>query len=311
MTNPSGYYTSIYSGEEIDDAIGKLAELGDIVAEDIPISETDSTTIAEALEKKADKVSGAASGNFAALDSNGNLADSGKKEGDFAPAPLAGNLALYVNGSTGSDSNPGTESLPFATITAALNSIPKNLGGYTATINIAAGTYPAGIRIEGFYGGNASNTYGIRLIGESADTVFLTGGVACFGCRIPILIQTLSVSGNYSGNTVSARQCFYVFIISLNIDGSAAPIDSVFLSQTNGSILNTQVSNAPGAAISLDQCTAYMNNISGSNNAVGVLVGNNGTALPALAIIGQNTISATTQYQKIRGGAIIQNGVLV
>ena len=52
MTNPSGYYTSIYSGEEIDDAIGKLAELGDIVAENIPISETDSTTIAEALEKR-------------------------------------------------------------------------------------------------------------------------------------------------------------------------------------------------------------------------------------------------------------------
>lgn len=226
-------------------------------------------------------------------------------------SPLTANLTLYVNAATGSDSNPGTQSQPLATITAAINLVPKNLGGYTATINIASGTYPAGIQIEGFYGGNASNTYGIRLIGESADTVFLTGGIACFGCRIPISIQTLSVSGNYSGNIVSARQCFYLFISGLNIDGSAAPFDSVFLSQTNGSIFNTQVSNAPGAAISLDQCVTYMNVISGSNNAVGVLVGSNGTALPALAIIGQSTISATTQYQKIRGGAIIQNGVLV
>lgn len=263
------------------------------------------------LPGKADKVSGAASGNFAALDSNGNLADSGKKPGDFAPAPLTANLTLYVNAATGSDSNPGTQSQPLATIPAAINLVPKNLGGYTATINIAAGTYPAGIRIEGFYGGNALNMYGIRLIGESADTVFLTGGVSCLGCRIPILIQTLSVSGTYFSNNVSAKQCFHLHIIGLNIDGSAAPIYSILLEQTNGSILNMQVSNAPGAAIALNQCIGYMNNISGSNNAVGVLVGNEGTALPALAIIGQNTISATTQYQKIRGGAIIQNGVLV
>ena len=38
---------------------------------------------------KADKVSNATNGNFAGLDSNGNLTDSGKKSTDFAPAPLA------------------------------------------------------------------------------------------------------------------------------------------------------------------------------------------------------------------------------
>lgn len=38
---------------------------------------------------KADKVSNATNGNFAGLDSNGNLTDSGKKTTDFAPAPLA------------------------------------------------------------------------------------------------------------------------------------------------------------------------------------------------------------------------------
>ena len=35
---------------------------------------------------KADKVSGATSGNFAGLDGNGNLTDSGKKASDFAAA---------------------------------------------------------------------------------------------------------------------------------------------------------------------------------------------------------------------------------
>ena len=38
------------------------------------------------ISGKADKVSGATSGNFAGLDSNGNLTDSGKKAADFATA---------------------------------------------------------------------------------------------------------------------------------------------------------------------------------------------------------------------------------
>lgn len=38
------------------------------------------------ISNKADKVSGATSGNFAGLDANGNLTDSGKKASDFQPA---------------------------------------------------------------------------------------------------------------------------------------------------------------------------------------------------------------------------------
>ena len=41
---------------------------------------------------KADKVSGATSGNFAALDSTGNLADSGKNSDDFIPTEIASSL---------------------------------------------------------------------------------------------------------------------------------------------------------------------------------------------------------------------------
>lgn len=42
--------------------------------------------ITTALAGKADKVSGATNNNFAALDANGNLKDSGKKASDFADA---------------------------------------------------------------------------------------------------------------------------------------------------------------------------------------------------------------------------------
>ena len=41
------------------------------------------------LNRKADKVTGAAAGNLAGLDSTGNLTDSGKAPGDFLEAPAA------------------------------------------------------------------------------------------------------------------------------------------------------------------------------------------------------------------------------
>lgn len=56
------------------------------------------TTVEGALgalsTNKASKVSGATNGNFAGLDANGNLTDSGKKASDFA---TAANLANYIN----------------------------------------------------------------------------------------------------------------------------------------------------------------------------------------------------------------------
>lgn len=48
----------------------------------IPASDLASGVVPD-ISGKADKVSGATSGNFASLDSNGNLADSGKKPSDF------------------------------------------------------------------------------------------------------------------------------------------------------------------------------------------------------------------------------------
>ena len=47
---------------------------------------------------KADKVSGATEGNFAGLDSNGNLTDSGKKASDFATAAQGSKADTAIQG---------------------------------------------------------------------------------------------------------------------------------------------------------------------------------------------------------------------
>lgn len=54
-----------------------------MTAEDMPMSSSDATTVSAVLDDKADKVSGATTGNFAGFDSNGNLTDSGSKASDF------------------------------------------------------------------------------------------------------------------------------------------------------------------------------------------------------------------------------------
>lgn len=46
------------------------------------------------ISSKADKVSGATSGDFAGLDSNGNLTDSGKKASDFATPGVSGQITI-------------------------------------------------------------------------------------------------------------------------------------------------------------------------------------------------------------------------
>lgn len=66
-----------------------IAELARIVVDN-------SGAIDELNDKKADKVSGATSGNLAGLNSEGNLTDSGYKPDDFAPSSL-GNVAVRVD----------------------------------------------------------------------------------------------------------------------------------------------------------------------------------------------------------------------
>ncbi|HIS64779.1 MAG TPA: hypothetical protein IAA83_05340 [Candidatus Avoscillospira avistercoris] len=64
--------------------------------------------------------------------------------GLFAPAPLAKNLTLYVNATTGNDGNDGlTMGTAKQTILGALQSLPSNLGGFTATIQLYGGTLQA------------------------------------------------------------------------------------------------------------------------------------------------------------------------
>lgn len=64
----------------------------------IQIAESQVTGLTTDLGSKADKVANATSGNFAGLDENGNLTDSGKKESDFATSAQGGKADSAIQG---------------------------------------------------------------------------------------------------------------------------------------------------------------------------------------------------------------------
>ena len=249
------------------------------------------------------RVSGT-SGNLVSLNSSGELQDSGI-------GILRANLTLYVNASSGNDSNDGlSSSKAKKTIQAAVDAIPKNLGVSSAFINVAAGTYNESVIISGFYGGMNSDQDGIRLLGAREDTTIINGGLAVKSCATSVYVTKFTVKGETFKNTIiSGRDSLYIFFSDITVDASSAiNVAASLFAGTTVSMQYFTTNNAAGiSAIGISEGTLYANTLLGSNNHVGVLCGSDSSGVPGLAIIGTNLMQATIKYKRIRGGVIIEN----
>lgn len=93
----------------------------------------------QSISGKADKVSNPTSGNFASLDANGNLADSGKKAADFATASH-NQASSTINAMTGYEKPSSTSAISASdTLNAAIGKLEKGLEG-KGTSNLTIGT---------------------------------------------------------------------------------------------------------------------------------------------------------------------------
>lgn len=93
---------------------------------------------------KADKVSGATSGNFAGLDSNGNLTDSGKKASDFATAVQGSKADTAIQGVKVNGTELTKDSLNKVDITAVTGVKGSSESTYrTGQVSITAGNVGA------------------------------------------------------------------------------------------------------------------------------------------------------------------------
>ena len=189
------------------------------------------------------------------------------------------NLTVYV-ATTGSDTNgAGTSALPYATITKALNSIPKNLDGRTVVINIAAGTYAETVSVNGFYGGmlrfSGSGTVTINNLDVRACTLYVdnivlacTAGTGIIVTDNATLIVTSSVTLTSSTLGLLVTNCSSVHIGgSLSLTGMATGIAAsnnarIFVSTISGSGIGTVMTASSGATI------AYGGNSATANTAI-------------------------------------------
>lgn len=119
----------------------------------------------------------------------------GAQSGTGGRTLLTSDLNLYVNASTGNDSNngltPGTAKL---TIQAAIDLLNNYDGdGWQAIINLANGTYPAGWTFNGPYVGFNN---GIQLVGGSGVTI-QDGGFVQF--------QQVTITGGFNQEGASAH----------------------------------------------------------------------------------------------------------
>jgi len=149
------------------------------------------------------------------------------------------NLTLYV-ATTGSDtSGNGTSNNPFATIQYALDIIPKDLGGYTATINIADGTYNEIVYIYGYHSGtmdiNSSNI-------TALSTVCQISGISIKDCSARVQMRGLCLTYT-GGDALLATNCSFVYVSYCQTIASATSQYGFDFVYSNAYITNCRVSN--------------------------------------------------------------------
>lgn len=167
---------------------------------------------------KADKVSGATNGNFAGLDSNGNLTDSGSKAADFQPAgnykttqtavvdPTAsGNATSFID-SISQNAN-GEISATKKTIPAAAASV-SGVGGTNGLMSAQDKEKLDGIDYSGKADKVASATSG-NFAGLDGNGNLTDSGskaadfaTAAQGAKADSAVQSVSISGGTNNGTI-------------------------------------------------------------------------------------------------------------
>lgn len=185
---------------------------------------------------------------------------------------LDANMTVYVAVSGSDATGNGSSTAPYQTITKALSTIPKNLNGYQATINIASGTYAEVLTITGFSGGT------LNFTGAEGDAVSV----------INIVVRNCDdvVFSNLNYNLVGADNVTY----------------GVHLTNSQIRVLTSfNVSNASTTGVyALLGSTFYLMNLNVSNVGEGI-----GASNGARIIVGNISGSARERGMRAVGGGIV------
>jgi hypothetical protein len=215
---------------------------------------------------------------------------------------LTGDVIVYVSKSGNDMAGDGSSAAPYLTIQKAIDSLPKWLEGYTATLSISEGVYAERIEVEGFQGG-------VLVIGSPGRAVTVRGIYinASSVVRINVNITRTSAVGGtplqvLNGSHVQIGTEITVDVASGNVSGIVVEGGSVLrvVSDLFGGFIKTTVNNSPYIAVyATEGSRVVLGEIAGSGNATGLHA-----ASGAVITYGSRSMSATTMHVTAGGGRI-------
>lgn len=204
---------------------------------------------------------------------------------------LTENVTIYVTTSGNDTTGDGTQSKPYKTVQAALDTIPKNLGGHVATIYMGPGTYSGTIDIEYFHSGR------VTLTGATTTTVTFTGQITIRGCYVHFEYFKAVMNGAYI-YVVQDGKFFLGDSVTLTCNGGEYGVFARYNSKVSlgGDLI---VNNATVAALRTGATSdIYVHNLSGSGNTAGFY------AAGGIILINISDLTATTLYRTASGGRV-------
>lgn len=207
-------------------------------------------------------------------------------------AGLDANMTVYVAVSGSDRTGDGSSTAPYQTITKAISTIPKNLNGFNAIINIASGTYNEDVFIEKTFGGI------VTLSGETDAPVSIKS-LRVFNGSVVEINLPLTITGSINNIALYIFNAKVLAGAEITLTGVADY--GVFVNRNGyGRFTTLSVSNTTvGAITSTNMSALSVISSSGSNNAVGIRTSDGG-----VIVYINNTLTATTLYLSQTGGRI-------
>ena len=155
---------------------------------------------------------------------------------------LTEDVTVYV-ATTGSDTDgDGSLDAPFLTIQKAIDALPKNLGGFTAQVDIANGVYQEYVSCKGFIGGKL-------IFGHSNKTITISG-VEFDNCSfVEVNVSNIVAQAGTNASSLKVANGSNVYIYkSLLIDGGANTSSGV------SATYNSTISSINGVTVTANKC---------------------------------------------------------
>lgn len=177
-------------------------------------------------------------------------------------------INLYVNATSGLDSNSGSESSPLKTIAATIRKIPK-IVDHVVTINLAAATYWEIAILEKFKG-----TGTIKFVGNvNGNGAYLFQKLIALNCQCRVTIEGVTLLESAS-EAIAIISSHYARITACAINNEANQA-GVKIIHSESHIDWCSINNRSQAIIS-EKSKVFSQNNSGTGNVVGLLASQSG-----------------------------------